>query len=246
MGLLTTFSDTRRSRRRQALWSVVQWLIFGLLLAGAAAISYSVGVAQNRAEVARLETDLSDMHELNRMMSERAAKAEQQAEAAITRFAQLQQVYRAEVPSGEVRTRLELVEERLKAGVPAERLAFLLREARVERSCEKATETQRVLVHTPINTTPVNSVAFANNRVTITSEGLAARAPGGGPETWFDPAKPVVLRFLEIDGDVTTKEGSLPLTHALVLGNEEYFFSIRPTDRQPGYVDITMQRCAYP
>lgn len=246
MGLLRTFGNTRRSRQRQAVWGVVRWIVLAVLIVGGAAISYGVGVAQSRIEVVRLETDLANMHELNRMMSERVAKAEQQAEAAITRFAQLQQVYRSEVPTGEVRRLLELVEERLKAGISADRLAFLLREARVERNCEKGVETQRVLVHTPINTTPVNSVAFANNRVTITSEGLAARAPNGGPETWFDPAKPVVLRFLKIDGDVTTTEGMLPLSHALVLGNEEYFFSARPTDKQPGYIDITMQRCAYP
>lgn len=224
----------------------MRWLALLLLALGGAAISYRVGVSQSRVEVDRLEADLADVHELNRMMSERAAKAEQQAEAAITRFAQLQQVYRSEVPRGELRTLLDLLGERLKAGVPAERLAFLLREARVERRCDKAIETQRVVVHTPINTTPVNSVAFASNRVTITSEGQSARKPDGTAEPFFDPAQPVVLRFLEIDGDVTTTEGRLPLTHALVVGSEEYFFTIRPTDRQPGTIDITMQRCEYP
>jgi hypothetical protein len=246
MELLSTFAGTRRSRRRQAVWSAVKWVVLAACVLGGALASYRVGVSQSRTEIARLEGDLATMHELNRLMSERVAKAEQQAEAAITRHAQLRQIYRNEVPTGELRELVDLIAARLRAGVPAARLRFLLREATVERRCEKEIEAKRVPVHTPISTGPVTTVGFADNRITISGEGASARTADGTPEGWFDPAQPVTLRFLEIDGDVGTVEGHLPLAHALVLGNNEFLFAIKASDKQQGQIDVTMQRCAFP
>lgn len=245
MSLLSTYGDTRRHRRRQTFWSVAKWTAVAGLLVAAALVSYAVGVSQARTEIVRLELDLGTMRELNRLMSERVARAEQQAEAAITRFANLQQVHRATTPRGELRDLLDLVEQRLRDGIPAGRLAFLLREARPERRCDKATETQRLAVHTPTNTAPLSSIGFAGSRISVTAEGVAARNLEGGAETWFDPSQPVVLRFLEINGDVSSIEGQLPLSHALVMGDDEYLFAMRASDRQ-GQIDVTMQRCDYP
>lgn len=246
MALLSTYGDTRRSRRRQAYFGVAKWLVVALVLIGGIGASYQVGLSQSRTEIARLEADIATMHELNRLMNERVAKAAQQAEAAITRHAKLQQVYRDEVPRGELRQLLDLVEAKLAAGVPMDRLAFVVREARVERQCEPAVETRRVLVHTPSNTALVNSVGFFDNRITVTSDGMAARTPEGLSENLFDPSKPVSLRFLRIDGDVTTIDGRLPLTHSLVLNNQEFLFTVMASDKQAGHIEITMQRCAFP
>jgi hypothetical protein len=246
MELLSTFAGTRRSRRRQAAWSMVRWSLLAVCLLGGAVASYRVGVSQSRTEISRLSGDIDRLQELNRLMSERAARAEQQAEAAITRYAQLQRVYRSEVPSGELRELLDLAAERLKSGVPAARLRFLLRAATAERRCDRETETKRVPIHTPVNTGPVGTVGVANDRITVSGEGMAARNADGAPEAWFDPAQPVTLRFLKIDGDVSTIEGKLPLTHALVLQQAEYLFSIKASEKQPGQIDIITQRCAYP
>jgi hypothetical protein len=246
MELLSTFAGTRRSRRRQAVWSMVRWSLLAACLLGGALASYRVGVSQSRTEIARLGGDIDRLQELNRLMSERAARAEQQAEAAITRHAQLQQVYRSEVPRGELRELVDLIAERLRSGVPASRLRFLLREATVERKCDKEVETRRVPVHTPVSTGLVGTVGVANDRITISGEGAAARNADGASEAWFDPAQPVTLRFLKIDGDVSTIEGKLPLTHALVLQQTEYLFSIKASEKQQGQIDITTQRCAFP
>jgi hypothetical protein len=246
MELLSTFAGTRRSRRRQTFRSFVLWGALALLAIGGCVGSYRVGVAKSRAEVRRLERDLAAMHELNRQMSERIARAEQQAEGAITRFAQLQRTYQSEVPRGEPRELLELIDRRLQQGVPAARLRFLLEHASAERRCDKEVETKRLVVHTPTNTAAVSTVGFADNKITVSGEGSTARTAEGQPEPFFDPAQPVTLRFLEIDGDVGTIEGTLPLAHSLVTGGSEYLFAIKPSDKLPGQIDVTVQRCAFP
>ena len=252
MPLLSTYGDTRRSKRRHAALGLIGWAVLAGLVVMGLAVSYRLGLSQGRTEIARLEGDLATMHELNRVMSERAAHAEQGAEAAITRRAQLEQAYRAEVPAGQLRELVDLAQARLKDGVPFDRLAFLLRAARIERRCEKDLERRRVPVHTAASTSPLGSTGFLDGRITVTAEGMAAPRPeggGGGASAGepFDPARPVALRFLRIDGEVAAVEGRLPLTHAVVLGGQELMFAIAATDQAPpGQVEVTMQRCAYP
>ncbi|MEK0085429.1 hypothetical protein [Benzoatithermus flavus] len=246
MEILSTFAGTRRSRRQQAFWRAIRWGMLALCIVGGSFGSYRVGVSKSRAEVERLEHDLSAMRELNRQMSERIARAEQQAEGAITRYAQLQQTYRNEVPRGELRQLVDLIDQRLRQGVPAARLRFVLQQATTERRCDKEVETKRVPVHTPTSTGAVSTVGFAENRITVSGEGSPARTAEGKPEPFFDPGQPVTLRFLEIDGDVGTIEGTLPLTHAVVLGSNEYLFAIKASDKQQGQIDVTVQRCAFP
>jgi hypothetical protein len=243
--LLTTFGGTRRSRRRQAWWGTARVAALGLLVATGAMASYQVGRAQSRAEAVRLEADLAALQELNRLLSERSAAAEQRAEAAVLKTARLQQAYDINVPRGEMRALIELLDQRLRDGVPAERLAFLLREARVQRACEDATESKRLVVHTAAAVVPPASAGFGKDKVTVTAEGAPLRNPDGTTEAAFDPSRPVTLRFLRIGRDVVKVEGALPLGHALVVGDKEYLFAVKAADR-PGQIDLVAQACAYP
>lgn len=245
MQLLTTFGDTRRSRRRQAHLSAARLAALALLVAGGAVASYQIGHSQSRIEVARLSADLAALQELNRLLSERAATAEQKAEAAITRAARVQQAYNAEVPRGEMRDLIELLERRLQDGVPADRLEFVLREAQVARQCDPQTEGKRLPVHTSAATIPPASVTFAKDKITITAEGVPLRKPDGTADAAFDPVGKVTLRFLRIGRDVAKVEGRLPLAHALVHGDREYLFAAKPADK-PGQIEIVAQACAYP
>ena len=242
----SSFGGTRRNRRRRTAWAAARWTLLAASLLGGALASYRVGISQGRVEVERLKGDLAAMREVNRATGERAAHAEQQAEAAIARHARLQQAYRDRPPSGELRELVDLVGERLRAGVPASRVGFVLRGTTVERRCDQELDTKRVVVHTPANSGAIGAVTFADDRITVTGEGAAARAADGAPESRFDPAQPVALRFLEIDGDVGTARGVLPLTHAVVLGSEEFQFSVRPSEKQPGSLEVTALRCDFP
>ena len=242
--LLTTFGETRRSRRRQAMLGTARLVGLALAIAGGAFASYQIGRSQSRIEAGRFESDLSALQELNRLLSERAASAEQQAEAAITRAARLQRSYDTDVPQGQTKELLDLLEQRLKDGVPATRLEFLLREARVERKCDPPTETKRLLVHTSVTPTPAATAGFAKNQITVTVEGAPQRKPDGRTDPIFDPQQPVTLHLLRIGRDVAKAEGRLPLSHSLVLGDREFRFTVKAADK--GQAELISQVCDFP
>ncbi len=241
---LSTFAGTRRERRRRRRNRALAAALLLGALAGVGAAAYRVGVAQGRTESERLSRDVHALRERNRALHERAARTDQQAEAAIARAARLQQDFEARLPQGELRRLGDLVTERLAAGVPADRLAFLLREARPEQRCGKDVEARSLAVHTPATAAPLAAVEFAGGKILASAEG-AARGAEGAPQAAFDPAQPVTVRFLKIDGEVVTATGALPLARALVLGAEEFRFAARAGD-EPGELRLTAQRCAWP
>ena len=242
--LLTTFGETRRSRRRQALLGTARLVAVALAIAGGALASYQIGRSQSGIERPRFESDLSALQELNRLLSERAASAEQRAEAAITRAAKLQRSYDADVPQGQTRELLDLLQQRLKDGMPAVRLEFLLREARVERKCDPPSETKRLLVHTSVTPTPAATAGFAKNQITVSVEGAPQRKPDGRTDPIFDPQQPVTLHLLRIGRDVAKAEGRLPLSHSLVLGDREFRFTVKAADK--GQAELIAQVCDFP
>lgn len=191
---------------------------------------------------------MAALQELNRLLSERAASAETRAEAAITRAARLQRAYDTDVPRGQTHDLVELLEQRLKDGVTADRLAFLLREAQVARRCESQTETKRIAVHTAVTPTSPATAAFGKNQITVMVEGSPIRKADGRTDALFDPGQPVTVRFLRIGRDVGKLEGRLPLSHALVAGDREYRFTVKGTSDRAGsgLVELTAQNCAYP
>jgi hypothetical protein len=96
---------------------------------------------------------------------------------------------------------------------------------------------------TPISTGPLSYVRFGD-RITITGEGESARNEAGLAEAWFDPARPIRLEFRTMDGASTTIEGTVPLTHQMVVDGMEYRFSAVSAD--PRFVEMTAQICALP
>lgn len=246
MQMLPTFGVTRRGRRRLAAWRLLTLTALGTALVAGMLASYRVGLSQGRTEALRLEADLKAAHEFSRAMSERVAAAEQQAEAAITRAAQLQQLQRNQAPSPELQRLMSVATAQLGAGLAAERLEFVLRQAAPDRACAKEVDSRRMVVHTPLSTGSIASAGFADNRIVVTGEGAVARAPDGTAAARYDPAQPVTLRFLRNDGDVATATGRLPLAHAVVLGNTEYRFSIQASQQQPEAVELSAQRCPFP
>lgn len=223
--------------------------VFRLALAAGVVIAagygaYQVGLDQNRAEVQRLEQDLADREQDAIELWQRMAAAEQAAADAEARARAIAERYRSDVPTGLRARLLGLIDQRMEAGVSADRLRFVIAEAQNERVCRETTDTRRLLVRTPINA-DTRSLGFAGNRITLTSEGRSARDEAGDLGPLFDPRRPVTLRFTLINGRRDTAEGSLPLTHRLVVEGRSYHFAAR-ADEEPGFIEVTMQDCAYP
>ena len=74
--------------------------------------------------------------------------------------------------------------------------------------------------------------------------GQSATSASGQPEGWYDPAKPVVLKFSHLGGESSEVTGMLPLHHSMLVGDSEYRFTATAGDR--GFINVTADRCKFP
>ena len=72
----------------------------------------------------------------------------------------------------------------------------------------------------------------------------SARDADGNPHAWYDPNVPVTISFVTIGGDTEKVEGYLPLHHAVLVGKDEFRFTI--TEGTRSFASVTAQRCDYP
>lgn len=234
----------RRLRRRRFYGRLARVALVLAALGTALGYAYQVGASKAEAVIAQLREEIERLQASNVALGERLTVAAQAADAARTRARALEQRYAVEVPQGIERELLARVERQLAAGVPPERLAFLIEQSGPQRECA-APETRRFVVRTPINQELGAAVGFAGGRVVVGGDGTPARNAQGLPEAWFDPGEPVTLRFRTLDGRTETVEGVLPLHHAMAVGGREYRFSVTGSDRR-GFVDVAAQSCAFP
>lgn len=243
---ISTILRTRRARRRRSAWGLLLWTASAVLLVTSTLAGYRIGRSQAEVEIVRLAADLAAQQELYRLTVVRMAEIEQKAEAAVARHAQLVRLQRTQLPSPDVRRLVELVAERLRAGVPPARLEFVVAQTTVEQVCDRDVESRRVVVHTPSSTGPIASATFFGNRVIVTSEGVADRSADGAAGRGFDTAQPVTLRLLEIGGEMATFSGPLPLARALAVEGQELRIAVRASERHPAEIEISAQRCRLP
>jgi hypothetical protein len=233
-------SDRRRRRRR----GLIRWLL-GLSLVGVLGYyGYEAGnmFAESKldgfdAEIARLEDTIAGLE--NSLAESRIAF---KAERRISR--EWERRYRENVLDQRMKGMLALVRAKLDAGIDDERLAFLINSAANPRVCDGNAKTKRFLVRTPLFKGANDSVGFHTNTITVTALGESAVNQTGQREGWYDPAKPMTMRFTHIGGEATEKEGKLPLHHSLVAGDDEFRFSAVPGAQ--GFVKVTGDRCDYP
>jgi hypothetical protein len=245
MDPISTFGEPRRRRRRRFFLRLLRVLVVLALFVASLGYAYQIGLSQKAAEVERLRDDLSRMQMTGESMAGRSAQAMERAEQIARAMAELEARYHAEVPEGELRDILDLVRAKKAQGVPGERIAFVLGAVTRERECDPEVTTRRFLVQTPIGGGAAAVVAFADNRITVTGNGVSARNAQNQPEAWFDPAQPVELRFGLLGGASDTASGVLPLSHSLVVDGRAWRFTAKP-GQQRGFLEITGQSCAYP
>jgi hypothetical protein len=244
MRTFSTLGFTRRQRRRQAVMRALRWLLVLVAVAVAGVVAYETGRAQNQAELERLGAEVATLEQQVIDARDAALEARERERAARERAHAIAERYQRDVPTGERRALLRLIDRRLADGVPVERLRFVLAEVQPREECAEAVETKRFLLTTPVAVSRDNTVTFGEGRITVTGQGTPARDEAGRPEAWFDPGQPVSIRFLKLDGAVSLAEGVLPLAHRLVDGEQEWRFQVRPHDER-GFVEVTAQTCAF-
>lgn len=239
------FYDRRLRRQRRQFWvGVVKWsLALGLIVA-AGVVAYRSGSTLAQVEVDKLRREIVDLSDSVAALEDENAKLEGRVKADETRLREWQERYERDVPTGENKAVFALVQEKLGAGVDLERLKFLIDSAENERSCDETPVTKRFILRTPLYTGANDSVGFAQSSITVTGDGEAAVNAAGKQEQWYDPAKPINIRFTHIGGKNSEVSGTLPLHHAVVFGDHEYRFTIVAGSR--GFVSISGDRCDYP
>lgn len=229
---------SRRSQQRQVV-SLIAVAILAALLGG-----YFTGKKHMLDKYRAVRGLMQEDRAANKSLESRLTELEGEIQARETELEQLRLQYEEEVPKGEVKDLMVLVNKKLARGLDANRLALVIDSARPPHGCSK-TDTQPLLVVTPGYGGPQPTLDFTEEGLVITAEGHPAlNAEEGREESWFDPAQTVSLSFVHSSGTKTQKSGLLPLQHSMVVGDREYRFSIGQGARS--LIDISFNHCSYP
>ena len=164
-------------------------------------------------------------------------------EQARARHTDLLERFNREVPTGILRQLTDIVAQELDDGVHPDRLEMMIAAAAQPTECRDG-ETKRFIVATPIYRGSNTSVGFADGRITVTAEGQNVQTPGGTIQGWFDPTQPVSVTFTIVGGEFSEVSGTVPLHHSMLLGDEEYRFTVAEGERS--FVNVTADTCQVP
>ncbi len=238
--------DPEKRYRRRRLRSLLRVVFYAAVLMVVAIFAYQIGIEETKGRETRLRTQIDDLEaarEADRSAAVRAELDAARARSAQQLAEQALEELRAQIPSGDLQTLTTLVAAKLDEGVLADRLAFLIDSASEARECA-GTEAKRFILSTPAYTGPNTSVTFAEGRITVAGDGENARSVNDGVLGWFDPEKDVTITFTLIGGEQSVVSGILPLHHSVLLGEEEFRFTVVADEQS--LVRVTTDRCALP
>lgn len=236
--------EDRRRRRRRMRWTLFKWIVALGLIGLAGYWAYDEGARLASSEVTRLEREIDTLSTTVADLRQRDAEQQSEVAAARAHAEEWRQRYERDVPAGDLKQLFDLVRAKLDAGVPSDRLSFVIDAARKEDECTDEPETKRFVIPTPLNRGATDSTRFANGTLIVTASGVTARDAAGNIEAWFDTAEPIQVRITHISGKEWEFSGVLPLNLQLVVADKEYRFNLAAGAR--GYVEVTGQVCRYP
>jgi hypothetical protein len=237
------FRDQKEASRRK--WRLFRLLFTTAVLLALGVFAYQTGIVLAKREVISLRLVVDRQAAEIVALGDENAELRRQTEAAGLAEADWRKRYETEVPTGKSRELFALVQDQLGKGADPGRIEFLVGTAANKQSCDAVPVTKRFLVRTPLYDGANDASTFADRSIVVVALGESATDAEGNPEAWFDPAKPVVLRFIEPGGGGTEATGLLPLHHSVVRGDSEYRFAITAAERR-GFVSVTAERCAFP
>ena len=236
--------ESKSRRRRQSRVRLLKWgaALAAVVIAGVYA--YETGNRLAEREVTRLEEEIALLNVRVQQLEQENLQLAEAARSARGKVEVWQQRYRQEIPTGELKALYELTREKMAGGVEGSRLAFILQQASQRDECAEAVETKRFYVKTPLYNGGNDTVGFADSAIVVTAEGAAAIDGSGNQQVRYDPAQPVMVRFARLGGESSEASGLLPLHHAVVVGDQEFRFSI--VAGEPGMLKVTAGRCPFP
>ena len=237
--------ESRLRQRRRRRLAIIKWVFMLAVFAVLGFWAYRTGAFLAEREVRELRTEIDRLTAaLVDVRQEREALAAG-IEAARQREAEWQNRYRQDVPTGKAKEIFQLAQQRLAEGVSADRLAFVIGATDAKDNCRGKPDTRRFILPTANSSGGNDTIAFADGTIRITGEGQPAIGPSGSPHGYYDPGKPVTIRFIQLGGRTSEVSGELPLTHSVVQNKREYRFTIAAGDPR-GFVYVTADDCAFP
>ena len=238
------FRDAQRDARRRRNRSLLRGLLLIGMIAAIGWYSFMQGRDRAEARIDELETQVAELDHTTLEAREESAAARAEIAALRSEAATWRQRYESEVPQGDSAVLWQLLIRRLDEGVSPDRLAEVVELAANKRNCDAEMTTKRIIVKTHLHGGTDTAASFADTRITVVGEGESARDDNNNPVAWFDPAKTVKISFVEIGGATEVIEGYLPLNHTMLLGSDEWRFSV--TEGPRNFALISAERCDYP
>jgi len=239
---MSLYDSDRRYRRR--FWGgILRFVVFLGLLIAAAFVSYQAGIEDLDSRVRGYQQEIHELESKQNALEQETANLRVAAERAKLAVEEWERRYADDVATGPRSRLLELVTERLNAGVSPERLGFLIQAAEEPRKCQPV-ESKRFLVRTPMHDGRNTVVSFAEDSIVVTGTGVPATTADGLVQAWFDPAEPITVVITRIDGTRREITGKLPLQGSIIQGGAEHRFQLRAGTN--GFVQVAAEKCAYP
>ena len=235
-------SEKKKARDRRNRF--FKFLFYVSLLGGAGAYGYFEGQTEADRQMENSQDQLDVLARENSQLHEKTRAAMDKQSAALAEARAWRTKFESEIPTGASLEILDLVRQRMADGLDAVRLINLISLAQNTKNCDPKPDTKRFIINTPIFTQAENSISLGNGSVTVTGDGISAMNEEGKPEAWYDPDKPVTVKFTKIGGNSETVNGNLPIHKSIVFGSDEYRFSI--LRGKQSFASISVTRCDFP
>lgn len=234
--------DRNRRRRRRLVFSAsFRW---GLVLAvgiGVGLYAHNIGSDIAQQQVGELRVQLTEETESGEKLRLEIIGLQAALRSERDKVANWRSRYEDDVPNEREMPVVAAVRKRLSEGVSTERLQTVVSIVRDDVTCEPLGVTKRFFVNNEISRGANDSVSFANGKITITGDGVAARNASNQPEAWFDHKSPVTLTISHLGGENSKISGQLPLHQSVAIGDVEYRFTAVVGARS--FVNVTGERC---
>lgn len=236
--------NPRNRYRARAVQRFNRTLGVCVLIAVCVMIGFVWGRHHAANQLDELQTEVTAKAKLLEDSRNEAITQRADARTAAQRYDQLKSQYEKDIPaSGPLRDLVEMVKQQVKDGMPAERLAFVIRSTRPPSNCSDPSS-KRFVVQTPAYKGPSSTVSVGEGAVLISGKGQSARGKAGEMEAWYDPTQPVTIHFKTGDGREEDKVGTLPFQHAIISQGREYRFNV--SEGEKSFAKVSFDSCDYP
>ncbi|HEY1095801.1 MAG TPA: hypothetical protein VGF14_01015 [Alphaproteobacteria bacterium] len=237
--ILRSHHDRYRQRNRESLIRTTTTIC---LVAIALSCGYLFGKQRSAVAHGQAELAMQDMQKRIRDNENTMINLRSRNETLNIELSQLKGQYKTQVPTGDLQTLVQLLQEQTDKGMSVERLSQLIKAARPPQNCSTP-QSKRFILSTPAYEGPESKITFAEGAVAVSGNGEASINSKGSKEAWFDAGKKVKITFTQPGGIQEIKEGILPLHHTIIRNDKEYRFSISEGPRS--FVVVTSDNCDY-